>query len=62
MRRIALLYNEGEPKSTSKSAAQDKSYTTITTNPGTIALRKIPVYLKNGKKRIKINALLDDAA
>ena len=30
--------NEGELKNTSKSAAQDKSYTTITTNPGTIAL------------------------
>ena len=29
---------------------------------GTIALRTIPVYLKNGTKRIKVNALLDDAS
>ena len=29
---------------------------------GTIALRTIPVYLKNGIKKIKVNALLDDAS
>ena len=33
--------NEGEPKATGESAIQNKYYTTITTNPGTIALRKI---------------------
>ena len=43
------------------------TYTTVT-QPGTvqasvtIALRTIPVYLKNGTKRIKVNELLDDAS
>ena len=43
------------------------TYTTVTQPgtvqvSGTIALRTIPVYLKNGTKRIKVNALLDDAS
>jgi len=54
--------NEGEPKATGESANQNKSYTTIMTNPGTIALRTIPAYLKNGKRRIKVNPLLDDVS
>jgi len=54
--------NEGEPEVTGESAIQNKSYTTIMTNPGTIALRTIPVYLKNVKERIKVNALLNDAS
>ena len=29
---------------------------------GNIALRTIPVYLKNGNKRLRVNALLDDAS
>ena len=29
---------------------------------GTLTLRTIPVYLKNGTKGIKVNALLDDAS
>ena len=33
-----------------------------TQTSGTIALRTIPVYLKNGIKKIKVNALLDDAS
>ncbi|XP_065895432.1 uncharacterized protein [Dysidea avara] len=53
--------NEGEPKATS-DPSQNESYTTITTNPGTIALRTIPVYLRNGNRKIKVNALLDDAS
>ena len=35
---------------------------TAQTSSGTIALRTIPVYIKNGMKRIKVNALLDDAS
>jgi len=53
--------NEGELKTTSEER-KNESYTTITTEPGTIALRTIPVYLTNGKKKIKVNALLDDAS
>ena len=48
--------NEGEPKATS-DPGQNESYTTITTNPGTIALRTIPVYLRNGNRKVKVNAL-----
>ena len=32
-----------------------------TQTSGTIALRTIPVYLKNGTRQIKVNALLNDA-
>ena len=39
------------------------SNTTNTTNAtGTVALRTIPVYLKSGTRKIKVNALLDDAS
>ena len=34
----------------------------VTQASGTIALRTIPVYLKNGTRKIKVNALLDDAS
>ena len=30
-------------------------------NCGNIALRTVPVYLKNGNQKLKVNALLDDA-
>jgi len=39
-------------------------FTTVKTKKGisgTIALRTIPVFLRNGTKRVKVNALLDDA-
>ena len=50
--------NEDEPNDPS----QNESYTTITTNSGTIALRTISVYLRNGNRKIKVNMLLDDAS
>ena len=61
--------NEGESKD-QKGQQKDHlndTYTTVTQPgtvqaSGTIALRTIPVYLKNGTKRIKVNALLDDAS
>ena len=31
-------------------------------NCGNIALRTIPVHLKNGNQKLKVNALLDDAS
>ena len=36
--------------------------TTKKNTSGTIALRTISVYLRNGVKRVKVNALLDDAS
>ena len=58
-------YNEGESKE--QTGQTDDTHTTVTPpgmaqTSGTIALRTIPVYLKNGTKRIKVNALLDDAS
>ena len=46
---------------------QNETYTSIVTSniddiTGTIALRIIPVFLKNGNKKVKVNALLDDAS
>ena len=34
----------------------------VTGFTGSIALKTIPVYLKNGNKRLRVNALLDDAS
>ena len=55
--------NEGEPK---EIGEKDSSYTTVATKTdvsGTIALRTIiPVFLRHGVKRVKVNALLDDAS
>ena len=47
----------GEKKVTSPTEA-----TLVTGFTGNIALRTIPVYLKNGNKRLRVNALLDDAS
>ena len=57
--------NEGESRAQVDQV--NDTYTTVTPSDaaqtsGTIALRTIPVYLKNGKKRIKVNAILDDAS
>jgi len=45
---------------------QDGTYTTVTPTPedkpGINALRTIPVYLNNGSRKMKVNALLDDAS
>ena len=53
--------NEGESKD--RIGQLDDTYTTVTQpgaaqTSGTIALRTIPVYLKNGTRKIKVNALL----
>ena len=58
-------HNEGESKY--QKAQLGDTYTTVTQpsatqTSGTIALRTIPVYLKNGTRKIKVNALLDDAS
>jgi len=42
-------FNEGKLKTTSEES-KNESYTTITTEPGTIALRTIPT---NGNKRLQ---------
>ena len=34
----------------------------VSETTGNIALRTIPVYLKNGNKRVRVNAVLDDAS
>ena len=42
----------------------ERSHTTVTTHgvqPRFVALRTVPVFLKNGRRRIKVNALLDEA-
>jgi len=45
---------------------QDGTFTTVTPTSGNksgmIALRMIPVYMSNGSRKIKVNALLDDAS
>ena len=57
-------HNEGESKDRSNQV--NDTYAAVTpssaTQTSTIALRTIPVYLKNGIKKIKVNALLDDAS
>lgn len=43
----------------------ERSHTTVTTHgvqPRFVALRTVPVFLKNGHRRIKVNALLDEAS
>jgi len=44
---------------------QQRSHTTVTSQsaqPRFVALRTVPVFLKNGNRRIKVNALLDEAS
>ena len=43
----------------------ERSHTTVTTHgvqPRIVALRTVPVFLKNGHRRIEVNALLDEAS
>ena len=43
----------------------ERSHTTVTTHgvqPRFVALRTVPVFLKNGHRRIKVNSLLDEAS
>ena len=45
--------------------ATERSHTTLTSRsaqPRFVALRTVPVFLKNGNRRIKVNALLDEAS
>lgn len=45
--------------------ATERSHTTLTSQivqPRFVALRTVPVFLKNGYRRIKVNASLDDAS
>lgn len=45
--------------------ATERSHTTVTsqnTQPRFVALRTVPVFLRNGNRRIKVNALLDEAS
>ena len=72
---LQLISSEEEHAMTSSSpnevehgdkAHQDGTYTivmpTLEDKSGMIALRTIPVYLKNGSRKIKVNTLLDDAS
>lgn len=43
--------------------AKERSHSTVTSKskqPRFVALRTVPVFLKNGNRRIKVNALLDE--
>ena len=55
-----------EGESREETGRQNETYTTVTSSTvdttDTIALRIIPVFLKNGNRKIKVNALLDDAS
>ena len=45
--------------------ATERSHSTVTSQnaqPRFLALRTVPVFLKNGNRRIKVNALLDEAS
>ena len=45
--------------------ATERSHTTVTSQsaqPRFVALRTVPVFLKNGNRKIKVNALLDEAS
>ena len=52
---------EGEPKQKDNQKNTTMMSDTFE-NCGNIALRTIPVYLKSGNQKLKVNALLDDAS
>ena len=52
---------EGEPKQKDNQKNTTMMSDTFE-NCGNIALRTIPVYLKSGNRKLKVNALLDDAS
>ena len=52
---------EGDQKVEKKIAVSTEA-TLVTGSNGSIALRTIPVYQKNGNKKLRVNALLDDAS
>ena len=53
--------SEGEQKSNNQKARQQDT-TMMSETTGNIALRTVPVYIKNGNRKLKVNALLDDAS
>ena len=53
---------EGDQQTCENKFTSSTEATLVTGFTGSIALRTIPVYLKNGNKRLKVNALLDDAS
>ena len=52
---------EAEKKLNEKRVEQN-DMTMVTETTGNIALRTIPVYIKNGNRKLQVNALLDDAS
>ena len=50
-------FTEGQEQ-TEQTTMVTQSYT----KPGSIGLRTVPVFLKNGHRSVQINALLDDAS
>ena len=54
-------FTEGEQKLIEQRVKQPDMTTMMTETTGNIALRTIPVYIKNGNRKLQVNALLDDA-
>ena len=52
---------EAEKKLNEQKVEQNNT-TMVTETTGNIALRTIPVYIKNGNRKLQVNALLDDAS
>ena len=64
-----LIVKAGSPREGDKESTAEKKVTSssdatllVSGTTGSIALRTIPVYLKNGSRRLRVNALLDDAS
>ena len=57
--KIVCTEGESRKEGTQTSITDTTMVSEVTRN---IALRTIPVYLKNGSRRLKVNALLDDAS
>ena len=53
---------EGDQQTCENKFTSSTETTLVTGFTGSIALRTIPVYLKNGNKRLRVNALVDDAS
>jgi len=64
--QVAANKSPNEVESNDVNKDWDGTFTTVTpmseNKSGMIALRTIPVYLSNGSRKIKVNALLDDAS
>ena len=55
-------FTEGEQKLIEQRVKQPDMTTMMTETTGNVALRTIPVYIKNGNRKLQVNALLDDAS